>query len=89
LRVSEYLYRKQRNQCGFMMNNSARKCLRVGTLGAIVSAICCFTPILVVGLGIVGMGLLTPYVDYLLLPALGLFLALIAFGLWQMRSTRK
>jgi len=48
-----------------------------------VTAICCFTPILVVGLGIVGLGMLIPYLDYVLLPALGLFLVLGAFGLWQ------
>jgi mercuric ion transport protein len=66
-----------------MINNGARKCLKVGTWGAVVTAICCFTPILVVGLGIVGLGMLIPYLDYLLLPALGLFLALTVFGLWQ------
>jgi len=55
----------------------------VGTWGALVAAICCFTPVLVVGLGIVGLGMLIPYLDYLLLPALGLFLFLTVFGLWQ------
>jgi hypothetical protein len=35
------------------------------------------------GLGIVGLGMLIPYLDYLLLPAPGLFLALTVFGLWQ------
>jgi mercuric ion transport protein len=67
--------------------NRAENCLKVGTWGAVVAAICCFTPALVVGLGIVGLGMLTPYLDYLLLPALGLFLILAAFGLWQ-RSVR-
>ena len=63
--------------------NRAGKCLKVGTLGAVVAAICCFTPVLVVALGIVGLGMLIPYLDYLLLPALGLFLVLAALGLWQ------
>ncbi|MGB7951963.1 MAG: mercury resistance system transport protein MerF [Candidatus Binatia bacterium] len=63
--------------------NRAQKCLKVGTWGGVITAICCFTPILVVGLGIVGLGMLTPYLDYLLLPALGLFLILAVFGLWQ------
>ena len=66
-----------------MINDGARKCLKVGTWGAAVTAICCFTPILVLGFGIVGLGMLIPYLDYLLLPALGLFLALTVFGLWQ------
>ena len=55
----------------------------MGTWGALVAAICCFTPVLVVGLGIVGLGMLITYLDYLLLPALGLFLVLAALGLWQ------
>jgi mercuric ion transport protein len=71
-----------------MIDVGARKCLKVGIWGAVVTAICCFTPVLVVGLGIVGLGMLTPYLDYLLLPALGLFLILAVFGLWQ-RSMRK
>ena len=69
-----------------MSNYRAKKCLRVGTWGAVVAAICCFTPILVVGLGIVGLGTVIPYLDYLLLPALGLFLALGAFGLRQKKA---
>jgi Membrane transport protein MerF len=36
-----------------------------------------------VGLGIVGLGMLTPYLDYLLLPVLGFFLILAIFGLWR------
>jgi mercuric ion transport protein len=67
--------------------NRAGKCLKVGTWGAVVAAICCFTPVLVVGLGIVGLGILIPYLDYLLLPALGLFSVIAVFGLWQ-RSVR-
>jgi mercuric ion transport protein len=64
-------------------DNGVAKCLKVGTQGAVVTAICCFTPILVVGLGVAGLGIVIPYLDYLLLPALGLFLVLAAFGLWQ------
>ena len=63
--------------------NGAKKCLKVGTWGAVIAAICCFTPVLVVGLGIMGLGMFSPYLDYLLLPALGLFLTLATFGLWQ------
>jgi mercuric ion transport protein len=66
-----------------MTNNGAKKCLQVGTWGAVVTALCCFTPVLVLGLGILGLGTLIPYLDYLLLPALGLFLALVFFALWQ------
>lgn len=64
-------------------SDGAKKCLKVGTWGAVVTAICCFTPVLVIGLGIVGLGMFTPYLDYLLLPALGFFLILTIFALWQ------
>ena len=57
-------------------------------LGAVVTAVCCFTPILVIGLGIVGLGMLIPYLDYLLLPALCMFLILAVFGLWQKVSSK-
>jgi mercuric ion transport protein len=66
-----------------MINDGPRKCLKVGTWGAVIAAICCLTPLLVLGLGIVGLGMLTPYLDYVLLPALGMFLVLAVFGLWQ------
>lgn len=72
-----------------MSDNGAKKCLKVGSWGAVVTAICCFTPILVLGLGIVGLGMLTPYLDYMLLPALGLFLVLAIFGLWQKNRESK
>jgi mercuric ion transport protein len=66
-----------------MISNSPNKCLKVGTWGAVVTALCCFTPILVLGLGVVGLGMLTSYLDYLLLPVLGLFIVLAIFGVWQ------
>jgi mercuric ion transport protein len=49
----------------------------------VITAICCLTPVLVLGLGIMGLGMLIPYLDYVLMPAFGLFLILAVFGLWQ------
>ena len=62
--------------------------MKVGGWGAVVTAICCFTPVLVFGLGIVGLGAFIPYLDYLLLPTLGLFLVLIVFALWQRKASK-
>ena len=42
--------------------------------------------VLVVGLGLVGLAALTPYLDYVLFPILGLFLILAYYG-WS--KTRK
>lgn len=44
--------------------------------GTIVVALCCFTPILVVLLGAVGLSAIVGYLDYVLLPALGISIAL-------------
>jgi len=66
-----------------MINDRPSKCLKIGTWGAVITAICCFTPILVLGLGIVGLGMLIPYLDDVLMPAFSVFLVLAVFGLWQ------
>lgn len=56
------------------------KCLKTGIWGSVIAAICCFTPVLVVGLGVMGLAAFTPYLDYVLFPMLGLFLILIFYG---------
>jgi mercuric ion transport protein len=38
--------------------------------GTVLVALCCFTPLLVGVLGLLGLGLVIPYLDFLLLPAL-------------------
>ncbi|MEH6663091.1 MAG: mercury resistance system transport protein MerF [Parasphingorhabdus sp.] len=45
--------------------------LGIGIIGTIVAALCCFTPVLVVLLGTVGLSAVTGYLDYVLFPALG------------------
>jgi len=57
------------------------RCFKTGVWGSIVAAICCFTPVLVVGLGLIGLAALTPYLDYVLFPLLGIFL-ILAFYEW-------
>lgn len=60
--------------------------LLTGVVGTVVAAVCCFTPILVVLLGIVGLGALSGYLDYVLLPALAGFLGLTAYGLVRQKQ---
>ncbi|GMG84524.1 mercury resistance system transport protein MerF [Paralimibaculum aggregatum] len=60
-----------------------RRLLKLGIVGTIVAALCCFTPILVVLLGAVGLSALTGYLDYVLLPALAIFAGLTAYALWR------
>jgi len=52
-----------------------------GLAGVALTALCCFTPILVGLLGVVGLGAVTGYLDYVLLPALAGFLSLAVYSL--------
>ena len=60
---------------------SEGRLLKVGVIGAAIAAICCFTPVLVVLLGVLGLAHLTGVLDYVLLPALLIFVGLIIFAL--------
>jgi mercuric ion transport protein len=62
------------------------KCFKAGICGSIIAAICCFTPVLVVGLGLIGLAAFKPYSDYVLFPLLGLFLILTFYGWLQARK---
>ena len=56
-----------------------------GIIGTAVAALCCFTPILVILLGTVGLSAATGYLDYVLFPALGFFILLTIFAVWGRR----
>lgn len=58
---------------------------KTGVIGSVIAIFCCFTPILVIGLGAVGLSAWLGWLDYVLLPALALFLGLTVFGLWRWR----
>ena len=60
--------------------------LKVGIVGTVVAALCCFTPVLVVLLGAAGLAAAIGWLDYVLLPALVLFLGLTVVALWKRRS---
>jgi mercuric ion transport protein len=60
--------------------------LRIGICGTAVTALCCFTPVLVVLLGAVGLSAAIGWLDYVLWPALVFFLGLTVFALWKRRS---
>lgn len=60
-----------------------RKILATGIAGSVVAAICCFTPVLVVGFGALGLAAWLGWADYVLFPALVFFLGMTAYGLWR------
>jgi len=59
--------------------------LRMGVIGTVIVALCCFTPVLVVLLGVVGLSALTGWLDLVLLPALAVFVALTVYAVWRRR----
>lgn len=63
-----------------------RNLLGLGVAGFVVAALCCFTPILVVLLGAVGLSAAVGWLDYVLLPALAIFVGISAYAL--IRRTR-
>lgn len=60
--------------------------LKLGIVGTILTALCCFTPVLVILFGALGLAALVGYVDYVLFPLLGVFALLVIVGLYR-RST--
>lgn len=63
-----------------------RTLMAAGTVGAVIAAICCATPLLVVLFGVFGLAAWISKADYVLIPALLLCLALVGFGLYRRRS---
>lgn len=57
------------------------KLLKMGIVGTIIAALCCFTPILVVLFGFVGLSAIVGYLDYVLLPALAVFVLITIYAL--------
>ena len=66
------------------MNNN--KMLATSLIGTVIAALCCFTPLLVMALGAVGLSAILGYLDYILLPALGLFILMTIFALYRRQS---
>ncbi len=58
-----------------------RKLLGFGLVGTVVAALCCFTPVLVVLLGALGLSAALGWLDYVLLPALAVFAGITVYAL--------
>lgn len=59
----------------------SRSLLKTGIIGTVVAALCCFTPILVFVLGVLGLASVVGYLDYVLLPLLGVFICITVYAL--------
>lgn len=65
--------------------SNPNRLLKIGLSGSVVAAVCCFTPLLVVLLGLVGLSAVVGYLDYVLFPALAAFIALTLYALHKKR----
>ena len=62
------------------------KLLKVGIIGAIVAALCCVTPILVILVTTIGLSAIIGWLDFVLFPALAAFIAITVYALWKKRQ---
>ncbi|WP_445767755.1 mercury resistance system transport protein MerF [Rheinheimera sp.] len=60
--------------------------LRVSVIGTVIVALWCFTPVLIILLGVVGLSALTGFLDYVLLPALAVFIGLTIYAIQRKRQ---
>jgi len=81
LNVSRLVWKDQK------MSNS--KLLKTGVVGLVVTALCCFTPILVVLFGALGLSAIIGWLDYILLPLLAFFIGLCIYAVLKRNSTTK
>ena len=63
------------------------KLIGAGVVGALLSMLCCFTPVLVVLLSALGLTAFVAKLDYVLVPAFAASIALVIFALVRRRRS--
>ena len=63
-----------------------KKIVKLGAGGGIVTAICCFTPVLVWIFSAIGLVAVIAYLDYVLFPLLAVFFIVLVVGLVRKES---
>ena len=66
-----------------------KKLLLTGIVGTLIAALCCFTPVLVILFGIVGLSAVVGYLDYVLFPVLGFFIVLTIYAVWRRHKIQR
>jgi mercuric ion transport protein len=59
--------------------------LKTGIAGSVVAALCCATPILVILFGVLGLSAWVGWLDYVLIPALLVFVGITIYALHRRR----
>ncbi len=72
------------------LSQPSKKRMNAAIGGTIIVALCCFTPILVLIFGAIGLSAFTPYLDYVLLPALALMIVFtfLSYKKWKRASAK-
>lgn len=60
--------------------------LKTGLAGTLITALCCFTPVLGILLSALGFSFLIGMLDYVLLPALAFFMVMTVYSLMLRRK---
>lgn len=68
---------------------SSKKLFWTGGTGSVITAICCFTPVLVILFPAVGLGAWLSWIDYVLFPALALFLGIMLYAAMRLMRERR
>jgi mercuric ion transport protein len=67
---------------------NTRSLLRIGIVGSVVAALCCFTPMLAVLAGLLGLGAVGGATDAVLVPVLAGFVLLTIYAARRRRRER-
>ena len=57
--------------------------LKTGIIGSIIAALCCFTLVLVLLFGAVGLAAWTGYLDFVLMPTLVIYIVITAYAYFR------
>lgn len=68
-----------------MSSQTSKKKMVAAFTGTVLVALCCFTPILVILFGAIGLSAFTPHLDWVLLPALVMMivLSIVSYRRWR------
>jgi mercuric ion transport protein len=60
--------------------------LKTSIVGTVIALVCCFTPVLVILFGVLGLSAYVGWLDMVILPILALFLILTGYALWKCKK---
>ena len=64
---------------------TSKRLLATGVVGTVVAALCCGTPLLAIMFAAFGLSAWLAYTDYVVLPAMIVFMAITGYALWRRR----